>query len=96
MSDRARELAARHAELQLRCALQRRAIEQEVRSVEARFDSVDRIVGVARTVLSNPVVITGGVLTLLIFGRLGALRLLGNAVLLALGARQSLQALKRF
>lgn len=95
MSDRVRELAARQAALQLRCAVQRRAVTQEVHSIEVRFDSVDRAVKLARVMLRNPVVIAGGVIALLVFGRLGGLRLLGQAALLALGARHSLQVFKR-
>jgi hypothetical protein len=95
MSNRVRELAERQAALQLRCAFQRRAVAQEVRSIEARFDSVDRIVGLTRGVLRNPAVIAGGVVALLVLGRLRGLRLLGHAVLLAVGARRSLQAFKR-
>jgi hypothetical protein len=70
MSDRVRELAERQVALQLRCAFQRRAVAQEVRSIEARFDSVDRAVKVARGVLRNPAVIAGGVIALLVLGRL--------------------------
>ena len=95
MSDRVRELAERQAVLQLRCAFQRRAVADEVRSIEARFDSVDRVVGLTRGILRNPVVIGGGIIALLLFGRLSGLRLLGNAVLLAMGMRKSLQAFKR-
>lgn len=95
MSDRVRELAARQAALQLRCAVQRRAVIQEVDSIEVRFDSVDRAVTLTRAVLRKPVVIAGGVIALLVFGRLGGLRLLGQTALLAFGAWQSLQAFKR-
>jgi hypothetical protein len=95
MSERVRELATRQAELQLRCAFQRRAVAREVQSLEARFDSVDRIARMTRGVLGNPAVIAGGIIALLILGRLGGLRLLGNAVLLAAATRKSLQAFKR-
>jgi len=68
---------------------------QEVDSIEVRFDSVDRAVTMTRAVLRNPVVIAGGVIALLVFGRLGGLRLLGQTALLAFGAWRSLQAFKR-
>jgi len=96
VSDRVRELAERQAVLQLRCAFQRRAVADEVRSIEARFDSVDRVVGLTRGILRNPVVIGGGIIALLMLGRMRGLRLLGNVVLLAMGMRQSLQAFRRF
>ena len=96
MSDRVRELAERQAVLQLRCAFQRRAVADEVRSIEARFDSVDRVVGLTRGILRNPVVSGGGIIALLMLGRMRGLRLLGNVVLLAMGMRQSLQAFRRF
>jgi hypothetical protein len=96
MSERVRELADRQAALQLRCALQRRAVAREVESVEARFDSVDRAAALARGVLLNPVVIAAGIIALLTFGRAGGLHLLGRAVLLAAAARRLLRVLKSF
>lgn len=96
MSDRARELAERQAELQLRCAVQRRAIAAELRSVETRFDSVDRAATVARNVLRNPAVIAGGIVALLMLGRVGGFRLLGRAFLLMSAGRRLLATLKLF
>lgn len=94
MSERVHELAERQAELQLRCAVQRRAIAHEVQSIETRFDAVDRVVGTARGWLLNPAVIAAGTIALLMLGRVGGLRLLGRTVLLAAAARRLLQAVK--
>ncbi len=94
MSERIRELAEREAELQLRCAAQRRAVAVEVASIEARFESVDRAASITRRFLTNPAVVTVGVVALLTLGRVGGIRLVGRAVLLMTAARRLLQALK--
>ena len=94
MKGRIRELAEREAELQLRCAVQRSAIATEVANIEARFETVDRAASLTRRFLTNPIVVTGGVVALLTLGRVGGIRLVGRAVLLMTAARRLLQALK--
>ena len=69
MSNRVRELAEREAALLLRCAAQRRALGARCSVIEARLQSVDRVAAVARSTLLNPVVIVGGLVTLLALGR---------------------------
>jgi len=96
MSDRVRELAERQAELQLRCAVQRRMLAAELRSVESRFDTVDRVASVARNALHNPAVIAGGIIGLLMLGRVGGFRLLGRAFLLMSAGRRLVRTLKLF
>lgn len=96
MSERLRELARRQEELQLRSAVQRRSIAAEVRSIEARFDSVDRVASVARNILTNPLVITGGIVALLTIGRVGGFRLVGRAMILMTAARRLVKTLKKF
>jgi hypothetical protein len=96
VSERVLELAARQAELQLRCAAQRRAVAVELRSIESRFESVDRVASAAQRVLRNPAVIAGGTVVLLALGRMGGFRLLGRALLLLTAGRRLLNALRLF
>lgn len=96
MSERVRELAEREKELQLRVAAQRRMIANEVRRIEARFDSVDRAASVTRNILTNPIVITTGIVALLTLGRVGGFRLVGRAMLLLAGARRLVKTLRKF
>jgi hypothetical protein len=96
MSGRVRELAERQAELQLRCAVERRVIAAELHSVEARLDRVDRAASTARTVLRNPAVIAGGIVALLMLGRVGGFRLLGRAYLLMSATRRLVNTIRFF
>ncbi|HEX5049702.1 MAG TPA: hypothetical protein VFX89_21490 [Gammaproteobacteria bacterium] len=88
MSDRARDLADRRATLLLRCAVQRRAIDAEVRYVEQRLATVDRVVGAARTVASHPAVIVAGVAAAIVLARTRGVRVIGNALMLIAGVRK--------
>jgi hypothetical protein len=94
MSDRVKELAERERNLQARCAAQRASIAHEVAAIEARFESVDRIAGVARSALLNPAVIAGGIVALLTIGRLRGMRLVGRLYLLATAARRLTQVVR--
>jgi hypothetical protein len=95
MSDRMLELAERHAALLVRAAVQRREIAREVGAVEARLQSVDHFVAVSLGVLRHPAVIGAGLLALVLLGRTRALRLLGQALLLARGVRGLLRSARR-
>jgi hypothetical protein len=88
MSDRARELALRHEDLRLRCALQRRAIAAEVQNVQTRFGAIDRFAIMTRGTLLQPRVIAAGIIALLAFGRVRGLNTVGRIVLLMAGARR--------
>ena len=88
MSERTRELADRQAELQLRCAAQRRAFAREVRGLETRVASMDRVASIARSTLLHPAVLVGGVAGLLMLGRARVFRLIGRGLVLATAARR--------
>jgi hypothetical protein len=93
VSDRARELAARQASLEWRCAEQRATLAREVAAIQGQFRSTDRVMGFARVLLSPPVIVAA-VATLLAARRVRALRLLGRALLFAAAARRLLRAAK--
>ncbi|HET8698423.1 MAG TPA: hypothetical protein VFO94_13100 [Gammaproteobacteria bacterium] len=88
MSDRAQELAERRAALRLRCAVQRRAIAHEVRGVEARLDTVDRVTRIARNVASHPAVILGGAIFAVALARTRGFRVLTQGLMLVSGIRR--------
>jgi hypothetical protein len=94
MSGRVNELAERERRLQERCAAQRASITQEISAIEARFDGVDRVAGLARNALLHPAVIAGGVVALLTIGRLRGMRLVGRLYLLATAARRLMQVVR--
>lgn len=96
MSDRVKQLAEREALLQQRCAAQRASITSEISSIEARFERVDRIARLARTTLLHPIVIAGGIVTLLTVGRLRGVGVIGRLYLLSTAVRRLLQTIRVF
>jgi hypothetical protein len=61
VSERFNQLAAKHSNLRLRAAVQRRELGSTMNAIEHQLSGVDR--GIARTtrLLKNPAVIIGGV-----------------------------------
>jgi hypothetical protein len=94
MSDRVEELAERERSLQARCAAQRASVAYDVAAIEARFEGVDRMAGLARSALLNPVVIAGGIVALLTIGRVRGMRLVGRLYLLSTAARRLIQLVR--
>ena len=94
MSGRVNELAERELRLQARCAAQRAAIGQDIGEIEARFQSIDRVAGLARSALLHPAVIAGSVVALLAIGRGRGMRLVGRLYLLSQAARRLVQVVR--
>ena len=94
MSGRVKELAERERRLQERCAAQRASIAHELAAIEARFEGVDRMAGLARSALLHPAVIAGGIVALLTIGRLRGMRLIGRLYLLTTAARRLIQVVR--
>jgi hypothetical protein len=94
MSGRVKELAERERRLQERCAAQRASIGQEVAAIEARFATVDRVAGLARSALLHPAVIAGGIVALLTIGRFRGMRLVGRIYLLTTAVRRLMQVVR--
>lgn len=94
MNARRRELRHRQRELQLRCAVQRAAVANEVRAIEERFAPVDRIAGLARSTLFQAAIVMS-VTTLLTAGRVRGLGWLARAMLFGAAVRRLLVAVRR-
>lgn len=88
MSDRLAELEARQRLLQARCAAQRSKLGRQVTALETRFETVDRVAGIARSTLLNPGVIVAVVAAFFTIGRARGLRLMGRVMLLTTAARR--------
>lgn len=95
MSDRARELAERRATLRLRCAVQRHAVASEVRFVEERLATVDRVAGAAHAVASHPAVVAVGVIAAIVLARTRGFRVIGHALVLLAGVRRLFRLIGR-
>jgi hypothetical protein len=83
MSARTRELDEKCKQLQLRCAVQRQYFASEVQTIERSLRTVDRIAGVARRVLGEPLVVAGLVTGAVIVGPSRLLRTISRGLLLA-------------
>ncbi len=83
MSTRTRELDERRKQLQLRCAMQRQHFASEVQGIERSLQTVDRIAGVARRVLGEPLVIAGLLTGAVVNGPSRLLRTMSRGLLLA-------------
>jgi hypothetical protein len=94
MSHRTVELAQREATLRLHCALQRGDLGRQVDGIQARLQSVDRVVATARRIVVRPAVIVGVVLVLLVLGRARSFRVLRRG-LTVLGAVRGVARLTR-
>lgn len=60
-SERFNQLAAKHSNLRLRAAVQRRELGSTMNEIEHQLGGIDRGLGRATRVLKNPAVIVGGV-----------------------------------
>ena len=96
MSHRVQELAERERNLRQRCVAQRAMIAEEIASIEARFERLDRIARVARTTLLNPVVIVGAVVALFTIGRSRGMRVVGRLWVLSTAVRRLVQTIRVF
>ena len=67
-SERFNQLAAKHSNLRLRAAVQRRQLGASMNEIEHQLSGVDRGIARATRVIKNPVVIIGGVALVAIVG----------------------------
>ena len=83
MSARTRELDERCKQLQLRCAMQRQHLANETHRIESSLQTVDRVAGIARRVLSEPIVIVALAAGAVVVGPSRVLRTISRSLLLA-------------
>lgn len=60
-SERFNQLAAKHSNLRLRAAVQRRELGSTMNNIEHQLSGVDRGIAATTRVLKNPAIIIGGV-----------------------------------
>lgn len=68
MSERFNQLAAKHANLRLRSAVQRRALGSSMDDIEHHLSGLDRGLGAAQRWAKNPLVLIGGVAVVALIG----------------------------
>lgn len=67
-SERFNQLIAKHSNLRLRSAVQRRELGSTMNEIEHHLSGLDRGIGVAQRFIKNPAVIVGGVALVALVG----------------------------
>lgn len=67
-SERFNQLTAKHANLRLRSAAQRRQLGSTMNEIEHHLSGLDRGIGAASRLLKNPAVLVGGVAIVALLG----------------------------
>jgi hypothetical protein len=88
MSARTGELVQRRRQLRARCAVQRNHLAETSAKIEEQLGSLDRGVQLARSVISSPVVLVGGIALVAFLGPRKILRLASRGLLLLTTARR--------
>jgi hypothetical protein len=90
-SERFNQLAAKHANLRLRSAVQRRELGDTMSDIEHQLSGVDRGIATATRVLKNPAVIVGGVALVALIGPKRLMRLMTKGALVYSTAKRLLR-----
>lgn len=67
-SERFNQLVAKHSNLRLRSAMQRRELGATMHDIEHHLSGLDRGIGAAQRLIKNPAVIIGGVALVALIG----------------------------
>ena len=93
-SERFNQLAAKHANLRLRSAVQRRQLGATMNEIEHQLSGVDRGLARATSVLKNPAVIVGGVALVAMVGPKRLMRWITKGALLYSTAKRFIRLRK--
>lgn len=67
-SERFNQLTAKHSNLRLRAAVQRRELGSTMNEIEHHLSGLDRGIGAAQRMIKNPAVLVGGVALVALIG----------------------------
>ena len=67
-SERFNQLSAKHSNLRLRAAVQRRQLGSTMHEIEHQLSGLDRGIGAAQRLIRNPAVLVGGVALVALIG----------------------------
>lgn len=90
-SERFNQLAAKHANLRLRSAVQRRELGDTMNDIEHQLSGLDRGIATATRVLRKPAVILGGVALVALIGPKRLMRLMTKGALVYSTAKRLLR-----
>lgn len=87
-SERFNQLAARHSQLRLRAAAQRRELGETMSDIEHHLSGVDRGLGAAQRLIKSPAVIIGGAALIALIGPKRLMRWASRGALMYSTARR--------
>ncbi|WP_129776139.1 YqjK family protein [Peristeroidobacter soli] len=87
-SERFNQLTAKHSNLRLRAAVQRRALGSNMNEIEHHLSGLDRGIGAAQRALKNPAVLIGGVALVALIGPKRLMRWVSRGALVYTTARR--------
>ncbi|GFE78578.1 hypothetical protein GCM10011487_05780 [Steroidobacter agaridevorans] len=88
MSERFNQLAAKHSNLRLRAAVQRRELGSTMNEIEHHLSGLDRGLGAAQRLAKNPAVLIGGVAVVALIGPKRLMRWVSRGALIYSTARR--------
>lgn len=87
-SERFNQLTAKHANLRVRSAVQRRQLGSTMNEIEHHLSGLDRGIGAATRLIKNPAVLVGGVAVVALLGPRRLMRWLTKGALVYSTARR--------
>ena len=87
-SERFNQLSAKHSNLRLRSAVQRRQLGSTMNEIEGHLSGLDRGLGAAQRLLRNPAVMVGGVAVVALIGPKRLMRWVSRGALVYTTARR--------
>ena len=90
-SERFNQLAAKHSNLRLQAAVQRRELGATMNAIEHRLSGLDRGIGAAQRLIKNPAVIVGGAALIALIGPKRLMRWATRGALIYSTARRFIQ-----
>jgi hypothetical protein len=95
-SERFNQLAAKHSNLRLRSAVQRRQLGSTMNEIESHLSGLDRGLGAAQRLMRNPAVLVGGVAVVALIGPKRLMRWVSRGALIYTTARRFIRLRRQY
>lgn len=95
-SQRFHQLSAKHSNLRLRSAVQRRQLGSTMNEIEHHLSGLDRGLGAAQRLIKNPAVLIGGVAVVALIGPKRLMRWVSRGALIYTTARRFVRLRRQY
>lgn len=95
-SQRFHQLSAKHSNLRLRSAVQRRQLGSTMNEIEHHLSGLDRGLGAAQRLIKNPAVLIGGVAVVALIGPKRLMRWVSRGALIYTTARRFIRLRRQY